>query len=265
MGNMKMLKQCLILCLLSWGAAAHAESAQPFVPEMVTVPAGSFMMGSPSDEKSRGRDEDPRHLVTIAQPFAVGKYEVTFSEWDYCVAEGGCNGYKPDDKGWGRGKRPVIFVSWDDAHAYIDWLNRRTGKKFRLLSEAEWEYAARAGTTTTYYWGNDIGQNNANCRECDSKWNGKQTAPVGSFKPNAFGLYDMLGNVLEWTEDAYHNRYYGAPLDGSVWRDENATRHALRGGCWGESAGNSRTANRGKGITALRNPFNGFRVARTLP
>jgi len=203
--------------------------------------------------------------VTIAQPFAVGKYEVTFSEWDYCVAEGGCNGYKPDDKGWGRGKRPVIYVSWDDAHAYIDWLNRRTGKKFRLLSEAEWEYAARAGTTTTYYWGNDIGQNNANFEGSGSQYSGKQTAPVGSFKPNAFGLYDMLGNVLEWTEDAYHNRYYGAPLDGSVWRDENATRHALRGGCWGESAGNSRTANRGKGITALRNPFNGFRVARTLP
>jgi Sulfatase-modifying factor enzyme 1 len=175
--------------------------------------------------------EDPPHEVTIAKTFAVGRTEVTFAEWDICVAEGAC--LKASDSGWGRGDRPVINVSWDDAKEYVAWLSRITGKDYRLLSEAEWEYAARAGTTTPYSWGDNIGKGNANCRGCDSQWDGKQTAPVGSFKPNAFGLYDMHGNVIEWVEDRWHESYGGAPTDGTAWlQDGDASRPIVRGGSW---------------------------------
>ena len=162
-------------------------------------------MGSPTSEPGHSAEEGPQHPVTIARPFAVGRYEVTFDEWDACVAEGGCNGYKPSDEGWGRGRRPVINVSWDDAQAYVTWLSKKTGKSYRLLSGAEYEYAMRAGTQTVYPWGDTIGTNNANCHSCGSQWDAKQTAPVGSFAANGFGLYDMVGNVREWTEDCYHD------------------------------------------------------------
>ena len=131
-----------------------------------------------------GSDEKPVHDVTIAAPFAVGKYEVTFAEWDACVAAGGCT-HRPDDEGWGLGTRPAINVSWDDAQEYVRWLSRETGKSYRLLSEAEWEYVARAGSATKYPWGDDVGTNKANCDGCGSQWDNKRTAPVGSFKPNA--------------------------------------------------------------------------------
>ena len=148
-------------------------------PEMVVVPAGEFMMGSNDGQA----DEKPVHKVTIAKPFAVGKFEVTFAEWDACVAAGGCK-HKPDDEGWGRGKRPVINVSWDDiTKEYLPWLSRKTGKTYRLLTEAEWEYAARAGSRAKYAWGDEIGKNSANCDGCGSHWDNKQTAPVGSFQP----------------------------------------------------------------------------------
>ena len=150
----------------------------------------------------------------------MSKYELTFADWDACVAGGGCNGYKPVDQGWGRGQQPVINVNWDDAQHYVAWLSQVTGKTYRLLTEAEYEYATRAGTTTTYPWGDDIklnGQAMANCDGCGSKWDDKQTAPVGSFAPNKFGLYDMVGNVFEWTEDCVHKNYNGAPTDGSAW------------------------------------------------
>lgn len=263
---MKRLKQGL-LCLLSCAATAHADSVKPLLPEMVTVQSGWFMMGSPPDEPERSQNENPRHLVTITKPFEVGKYEVTFAEWDSCVADGGCDGYRPDDNGWGRGKRPVIHVGWEDAHAYIDWLNKKTGKQYRLLSEAEWEYAARGWTSTTYYWGNDIGKNNENCNGCSDQFGGKQTAPVGSFKPNPFGLYDMLGNVREWTEDTYHRSYHGAPTDSRVWLDKNnEDSHILRGGSWLQNAIIMRAANRGRGPADFRSAsINGFRLARTLP
>ena len=155
-------------------------------PEMVVVPTGSFTMGSPASEQGRDIDESPLHSVTIAKPFAVGRFAVTFDEWDACVADGGCNGYRPQDLGWGRNRRPVINVTWDEAMAYVAWLSRKTDKPYRLLTEAEWEYAARAGSTTAYYWGDDIGKGNANCApveklECGSKWDNEQTAPVGSF------------------------------------------------------------------------------------
>jgi formylglycine-generating enzyme required for sulfatase activity len=153
-------------------------------PEMIVVPAGDFMVGSPPTEKDRSNDEEPLHRVTFAKPFAVSKFDVTFSDWDACVSVGGCpQKGAANDKGWGRGSRPVIFVSWADAQVYAAWLSRMTGKKYRLLSEAEWEYAARAGATTAYSWGDEIGKNNANCNRCGSQWDNKQTAPRGFVRP----------------------------------------------------------------------------------
>ncbi|MCI0600845.1 MAG: formylglycine-generating enzyme family protein, partial [Beijerinckiaceae bacterium] len=209
-------------------------------PEMVVVPAGEFTMGSPSDEKGR-YDEGPQHKVSIAGLFAVSRFEVTFADWDACVSVGGCpQEGRAGDAGWGRGTRPVIYVSWDDAKAYVAWLSRMTGKEYRLLTEAEWEYAARAGTATAYSWGDEPGKGNANCNGCGSEWDGKQPAPAGSFKPNAFGLYDMHGNVWEWVEDTPHANYEGAPRNGSAWVEgAESTSRVVRGGSWG---GNPRVA-----------------------
>src|SRR6185312_17067818 len=188
-------------------------------PEMVVVPAGSLRMGGPASESGPSwyALEIPQHQITIAKPFAVSKYELTFADWDACVIGGGCNRDVAYDQGWGRGRQPVINVSWDDAEQYVTWLSRVTGKAYRLLSEAEYEYAERAGTMTTYPWGDDIrlkGEPMANCQGCGSKWDVKQAAPVGSFPPNKFGLYDMAGNVNEWTQDCVHLNYNGAPVDG---------------------------------------------------
>jgi formylglycine-generating enzyme required for sulfatase activity len=201
-------------------------------PEMVVVPAGEFMMGSLPSEKGRRGSEGPQHKVTIARPMAVSKFEVTFADWDACVSGGGCpQEGRASDFGWGRGTRPVIFVSWDDAQHYVAWLSRMTGKVYRLLTEAEWEYAARAGTTTAYSWGDEIGKGNANCSACGSRWDNRQPAPVGSFAPNAFGLHDMHGNVSEWVEDCYHDNYSRAPTDGSPWTTGDC-RRVVRGGSW---------------------------------
>ena len=244
--------------------ASEAFRDCPDCPEMVVMPASSFMMGSPSHEAGRGDDEGPRHRVTIEKPFAVGKYEVTFAEWDACVADGGCGGHRPEDEGWGRGRRPVINVNWDDAKAYVRWLNRKTGKQYRLPSEAEWEYAARAGTTTRYNWGDDIGRNRANCNGCGSRWDRKQTAPVGSFRANVFGLYDVHGNVLEWVEDCRNGNYQGALSDGSAWTDGGCTSRVLRGGSWFSGPRFLRSAFRYGNWAGNRFFYYGFRVARTL-
>ncbi len=232
-------------------------------PQMVVVPAGSYMMGSPPDESSRERNEGPQRRVTIARPFAVGAYEITFDEWDACVTDRGCNGHHPFDYGWGRGKQPVVDVSWLDAQAYLKWLQRKTGQHYRLLSEAEWEYAARAGSTTAYFWGADAGSNHANCKHCGSAWDGKHTAPVGKFAPNAFGLYDMLGNVWEWVADRYHANYLHAPKDGRVWVGGQDMR-VVRGGSWWNEADESRAARRDASGVDGRGESGGFRVAREL-
>ncbi len=233
-------------------------------PEIVVVSAGSFMMGSPSSEEGWSSDESPRHLVTIAKPFAVGKYEVTFAEWDACVADGGCGGYWPGDEGWGRGRRPVINVSWDDAKEYVRWLSRKTGMPYRLLSETEWEYSARAGTTTRYSWGDEVGHNWANCIGCGGSWGSKQTALVGSFLPNRFGLHDVHGNVWEWVEDCWNGSYASAPSDGSAWTDEDCKYRVLRGGSYDSLTSNIRSASRISGGRYDRSKYNGFRVTRTL-
>jgi formylglycine-generating enzyme required for sulfatase activity len=231
-------------------------------PEMVVLPAGSFVMGSPKAEPDRSVDEGPQHEVTIARPFAVGKHEVTFDEWDACIAAGGCQ-TRPGDQGWGRGRRPVIHVNWDDAQAYASWLAKKTGRGYRLLSEAEWEYAARAGTKTAYPWGDQPGSNLANFYGSGSQW-GKQTAPVGSFVPNAFGLHDLIGNVLEWVQDCWNESYAGAPADGSAWLKGDCGRRVVRGGSLLNELGSARAAYRLRREPGIRGNYLGFRVARTL-
>jgi formylglycine-generating enzyme required for sulfatase activity len=154
-------------------------------------------------------------MVSFVKPFAVSKFDVTFADWDACTSMGGCP--LIGDSGFGRGTEPVLNVSWDDAQGYVAWLSKMTGRPYRLLTEAEWEYAARAGTTTAYPWGDVIGIGNASCNNCGSQWDNRQASPVGSFKPNGFGLYDMEGDLWQWVEDCYNDSYDGAPADGSAW------------------------------------------------
>ncbi|MBL8424301.1 MAG: formylglycine-generating enzyme family protein [Candidatus Accumulibacter phosphatis] len=230
---------------------------------MVVIPAGRFLMGSPEGESGRSNDEGPQHEVTMAQAFVVGRYEVSFAEWDACVAAGGCR-HRPNDEGWGRSRRPVVNVSWEDARTYVAWLAKKTGKGYRMLSEAEWEYAARAGTTSTYPWGNEPGQGRANFAGSGSHWSGKQTAPVGSFAANGFGLYDMIGNAWEWTQDCWNASYSGAPADGSPWLKGECGRRVVRGGSWYFRPVLARAAFRGRYVPGSRFSVLGFRLARTL-
>ena len=229
-------------------------------PEMVVLPTGRFRMG---DLDGSGDDsERPVRTVTISRPIAMGKYPVTFEEYDRFVSA--TDAYRPDDEGWGRGTRPVIHVSQEGAKAYAVWLSEQTGKRYRLPSEAEWEYAARAGTTTQYSWGDDIGRNRANCDGCGSEWDDEKTAPVGSFAVNPFGLYDMHGNVWEWVEDCWHDNYEGAPSDGSAWTtgcDESLA--VLRGGSWFDRPRSLRSAYR-SGPGRRFADFGGFRLVQDL-
>ena len=227
----------------------------PECPLMQPLPAGSFTMGSPESES-----EMPQHAVSIPA-FAVGVYEVTFNELFYCRP--GCNTLGRTF-GWGRGDRPVIDIAWVNAQSYVDWLSRRTGHPYRLLTESEWEYAARAGTVTRYGWGNGIGIAQANCDGCGSRWEGR-TAPVGSFKPNAWGLHDMHGNVGEWVEDCWNDSYAGAPSDGSAWLSGNCSLRVLRGGSWYNDPGDLRSAARSRFVDfGATRAGDGFRVARDL-
>ena len=229
-------------------------------PEMVVVPKGAFMMGSPETEKDRNKAEGPQRKVTITNNFAVSKFEVTFDEWRACVDARVCE--EAADQRWGRGNRPVINISWDDAQQYVKWLSERTGRPYRLLSEAEWEYAARAGSTTAYSWGDNIGEGNANCDGCGSEWDNKQTAPVGSFKANAFGLHDMHGNVFEWVQDCGDANYDGAPTDGSAKTDGTCASRVLRGGSWSYPPQDLRSAHRRP--TNGQSSSRGFRLGRTF-
>jgi formylglycine-generating enzyme required for sulfatase activity len=228
-------------------------------PEMIVVPAGEFKMGSPVNEKGRFINEGPQHSVKIARPFAVSKYDVTFADWHACAAFGGC-----PPKGRAGDTEPLVHVSWEDAQAYVKWLRSMTGKEYRLLSEAEWEYAARAGTPTAFYWGDEIGKNNANCLSCGSQWDNRQAAPVGQFKANAFGLYDMAGNVWQWVQDCYNENYDGAPTDGTPWTAGDCNHHVIRGGSWLDIPPRLRSANRLWGPPAASVYIVGLRVARSL-
>jgi formylglycine-generating enzyme required for sulfatase activity len=234
------------------------------------VPAGSFMMGSPASEQNHDWDEAPQHLVTIAKPFAAGRFAVTFDEWEACVADGGCDGYKPKDQGWGRGRRPVINVSWHDAKAYVKWIAEKTGKSYRLLSEAEREYMTRAGTQTPFWWGSSISPSQANYDGYFAYGGGakgeyrEKTVPVDSFKPNPWGLYQVHGNVHDWVEDCWRDNYEGAPSDGSAWTAAECRGRVLRGGSWDGGPRFLRSAYRDEHNANSRFNVVGFRLAREL-
>ncbi len=273
-------------------------------PEMVVIPAGTFVMGSPDGETSvigldgkpkpgvlapkeegRRNDEGPQHEVRIAHPFAVGRYAVTFEEWDECNAGGACP-FAPDS-GYGRGRHPVINVSWEDAQKYATWLSTMTGRAYRLPSEAEWEYAARAGTNTAYSFGDTYPPSKKICEHanfadisldvqvnkrhglgwktsdiCDD---GEVTpAPVGSYKPNGFGLYDMHGNVFQWTADCYADSYNSAPNDGRPIATKDCGSRVARGGSWSIAPEYLRSAYRDRATPGYRIYYLGFRVGRTL-
>jgi formylglycine-generating enzyme required for sulfatase activity len=279
------LTMLALLVLLSSQAAAQRrpadDSAAPgrtfrdcaACPEMVVVPAGSFMMGSPESEIGRGSNEGPQRKVTM-QSFAIGKHETTFAQWDACAAEGGC-AHKPGDETWGRGRRPVINVSWHDAREFVAWLARKTGKPYRLPTEAEWEYAARGVTDASqphppFATGSTINYRQANYDANFVYADGKmglyrqKTVEVGSFRKNAFGLHDMHGNVWEWVEDCYRDSYRGAPTDGSAVVARDCSLRILRGGSWNYYPQLLRSAYRYATAPEVRLDMVGLRVARSL-
>jgi formylglycine-generating enzyme required for sulfatase activity len=239
-------------------------------PEMIVVPAGTFIMGGPDNEPGHTAAESPQHRVTIAKLFAVGRFAVTFDEWDACVADGGCNGYMPGDQGWGRGQRPVINVSWDDSQAYVAWLSRKTGKTYRLLSEAEREYITRAGTTTPFWWGASISTSQADYNGSLPYAGGatgeyrQKTMTVNSFAPNPWGFYQVHGNVWDWVEDCHDDSYLGAPSDGTAWISGDCSRHGVRGGSWHSSPQLLRAADRAWIAADGRSSGVGFRLGRAL-
>ncbi len=224
-------------------------------PELTAIPAGTFQMGS----NDLYEFEKPVHPVTI-RAFLLGTREITFEEWDLCVDQGGCS-YRPDDRGLGRGKRPVTDIHWNDASAYAAWLSARTGKRYRLPTESEWEYAARAGTATAYPWGQTMTRDRANCLGCNDQAQ-RGTVPAGQFPPNAFGLYDMAGNAAEWVADCWSENYRNAPRDGSAYNAPNCRERVLRGGSFNNDPRYLRSAARFKYEPDVRFYTNGFRVAR---
>jgi formylglycine-generating enzyme required for sulfatase activity len=257
------------------GVSRPANAAiwdDPEAPEMMVIRAGSFIMGSPPNEIGRRIYEGPQHRVEILHPFALSRDLVTFNEWDACAAEGGCRQYHPSDQHWGRGEHPVINVSWNDAQNYIAWLNAKTGKSYRLPSEAEWEYAARAGTTTPYYQGYTLTTDQANYDGVDYPRAGspgiyrQATTPVGSFSANGFGLTDMEGNVWEWAQDCWNADYRAAhmPTDGAPWMSGDCDRRVVRAGAFNTTPAFARSAYRFWEVGQLRSAFIGFRVARNL-
>ena len=283
----------LLLAVLATVAAAAAEppSARVFrecpdCPELVVIPGGSFMMGSPPGEPGRYDSEGPRHRVTV-HSFALGRHDVTIREFRTFLEE---TGYQPAPcdtilglswKSPGRGLAyppnitdpsdwPAVCVGWDDIQAYVDWLNRKVGhgEPYRLPSEAEWEYAARAGSVTSRWWGDGIGTGNANCNGCGSRWDNVLFAPVDSFGPNPFGLDDMLGNVWQWTADCWHENYMGAPTDERPWIGPGCRRHVLRGGSWSNLPVFVRSAARiASPVPGEQSDYagdSGFRLARTI-
>lgn len=226
-------------------------------PLMVKLPEGLFFMGA--KDSSPHLDERPQHKVAL-QGFSISKYEITFEEYDRFVVATGRK--KTNDNGWGRGKQPIINVSWNDAVAYTKWLTEQTKHQYRLPTEREWEYAAKAGTQTLYWWGYKIERNKANCASCGSQWDARQPAPVGSFTPNPAGLYDMIGNVLEWTQSCYHTSYQNAPTYGNIWEGGNCSKRVARSSAFRTYEKDLRVTKRYSYSPQFRLETLGFRVVR---
>ena len=260
----------LFLCALTLFGCASAQSEPrkvgerfrdcPECPELVVIPAGSFIMGS---EKGSSR-ERPAKKVTIPRRLAIGRYETIFDEWDACHAAGGCakNAY---DRDWGRGRRPVINITYADIQQYLGWISKRTGQTYRLPSEAEWEYAARAGTTTKYWWGDKFFKGRVNCQRCGTKWSGKKSAPIGTFAANPWGLYETAGNIFEYVSDCWHKTHEATPTDGSPYVDAKCASRILKGGAWYYKSRLARPAARARNDVRISGYFIGFRVIRELP
>ena len=257
-------------------------------PELVAVPPGNYLMGTDGGTKR----ERPAHRVTIESAFAIGTYEVTFNEWEFCMEEGGCKvmisrpapfgkrevsfaqwkacrtddqcQIHPGDHKWGRGRRPVMNINFHDAEDYVRWLSRKTGHTYRLPTEAEWEYAARGGTSTVYSWGDEVGTDNANCRTCAPTISHK-TFPVGSYRPNPFGLFDVHGNVWEWVQDCWHPSHEGAPANGSARLSDTCGHRTTRSGSWYYVSTNVRSTYRARFIPRAFSYGIGLRVLRELP
>ena len=241
------------------GVAAGADIKDcPACPPLVAIPAAPFTMGSNTSDPS----EKPAHQVTVDAPFAIGRYEVSVQQWNACAAAGACQkiavpvGASPT--------APMRDVSWDDAQQYVKWLGAISGKPYRLPTEAEWEFAARGGTTTRYWWGHDMKGGNSSCEGCGEPWSEERPPPAGSFPANPFGLNDMNGSVWEWVQDCWHSTYKGAPADGSAWVDGNCQARVIRGGSWRENGSYMLSTTRFKYDASVRQSQNGFRVARSL-
>lgn len=280
---MRFVFASILVCLSVGGCTQYQYEAQDAAgdvikdcdecPELVVIPPGTFMMGSPQDEVGRSdavEDDDEDNLagpggeklpVTIDYYFAVGRTEVTWDNWDACVAEGGCDGASVEEaggaEGFGKGNRPVMNLLWKDMKDYVSWISKRTGKEYRLPSEAEWEYAARAGTTTRYSFGDDITKD-------DAQYDAPRSAPVASFQPNAFGLYDVHGNVWERVEDCYTPSHASNPANGSPVAAFEGCERVWKGGAWNLEPRALRSANRNRSEIVHRGSKFGFRVARTL-
>ena len=228
-------------------------------PEMIALRGGEFRRG---DLQGDGDSDEQNTQIVRLQPFAIGIYEITFEEYDRFSQS--TRHEIPDDQGWGRGRRPVINVSWESANAFVEWLSRQTGKRYRLPTDAEWEYAARGGTSTRFWWGDLQGEGNANCAECRSLWDGEKSSPVGKFEPNPFGLHDTAGNVFEWVADCWNDSFSEAPADGSALDKPGCGVRVIRGGAWSFPAKEIRSANRWRDFASRRSDDTGFRVVREL-
>ena len=229
-------------------------------PELSFIPTGTFTMGNDGPHKF----ERPAHSVTFDEPFAIAMFETTFDEWQACFDDGACGEKMPDDHHWGMGSRPVINITWAEANTYVAWLSEKTGKTYRLPTEAEWEYAARAGTTGEFWWGDQVGKSKANCRDCGVKIS-HQSEPVDSFAANPWGLYNVHGNVWEWVQDCWNPTHVGAPTDGTARLEGDCRQRVMRSGSWYYFSKNIRSAWRFKNDGRVKSYGIGFRVLRELP
>lgn len=228
-------------------------------PQMLALRGGAYLRGDLQGDGDG--DEQPPAEVRV-QPFAIAVYEATFDEYDLFCDDTGRG--KPDDEGWGRGSRPVVNVSWEDANSYAEWLSQRTEQRYRLPTDAEWEYAARGGTSSRFWWGDEAQTNRANCADCGSLWESEKSAPVGRFPPNPFGLHDTAGNVFEWVADCWQDSYGPSPSSDGGGSEGGCGKRVIRGGAWSFPVKEVRSANRWRDFPTRRSDDTGFRLAREL-